>query len=191
MEECPRYDELLIPRHAVLISGEIDEHLYEHVQPMLLSYALESAETVTVLIDCQGGDVRVGLRLYDYIRAMPGTTRGVVIGRCWSMALPVLQACTLRAATEHSTFLLHEVRCNVRELLRSKKSTFNVLMKDSLESQRHIEKIIVSRSRFTLRQLRSYMHEGEENHVELSAAHAKKLGLIDRIISHPFGPIVR
>lgn len=188
MPDLESFDDLLIPRRAVLLMDEIEDGLCEHVSPILMRYALESASPVTVIIDSPGGDVRLGLRLHDLIRAMPGPTKGVVIGKCWSIAVPILQACTERAATLHSTFRFHEVTRALHDFKRSDRSSIAYILRDSLECQHLIEQTILSRSRLTLQQLRKHMREGERHEVELSAAQALKMGLIDRIVTQPFGP---
>ncbi len=189
MPDIEDLDDLLVPHRTVLVTGTIDEDFIERVQPILLTYAFQSADLTTILFDSTGGSVREGLRLYDYIRAMPGPTRGVVIGRCRSIAMVVLQACTERTATAHSAFHFHEVHCSLHDFARSRVSEVAYLLRENLDLQHQIEEILLNRSGMTLRQLRAHMREGEKHEVELTAAQALKIGLIDRIVIQPLAPV--
>lgn len=100
----------------IYIYGEItsyqgsDAEHYGAVNPrdvMNQLKAAEGAESLTVHINSNGGDVDAGFAIYDLIKSFPGEVTTLIEGQCYSIATVILLAGTVRKATENSGFLIH------------------------------------------------------------------------------------
>lgn len=64
-------------------------------------------EDINVIINCQGGDTQHGLAIYDAIHNSPSNCIGTVYGYCYSIAAWILQGCTWRRMSKHSSMMIH------------------------------------------------------------------------------------
>lgn len=62
---------------------------------------------ITLIINNQGGDDQHGLGIYDTIQSISSPVVGEVYGHCQSMAVWVLQACSQRYMSQHSSMMIH------------------------------------------------------------------------------------
>lgn len=65
-------------------------------------------QPITILVNCEGGDVHSGLMVYDAIQRCVSPVHIEVVGMAYSMAAWVLQAGDIRRATKHSSIMIHD-----------------------------------------------------------------------------------
>ncbi len=99
--------EQLYSMRVIPLIGQIDGESVDTIKKSMFSLTMKSDEQIILFIDSSGGEVHTGFSLIDTMLMLRVPIIGVVAGACHSMAVPVLQACTKRFATKHSTFILH------------------------------------------------------------------------------------
>lgn len=135
-------------------------------------------EPITILINCEGGDVQHGLAVYDRIEAMKCHVRGEVWGSCYSMAAWVLQACDARFMSRHSSMMIHDGEAS----LNGRKKDMLEWQKFDQERDKVCEAILLDRIRekdpaFTARKLQKLL----EKDTIMWPQQALEMGLIDGI----------
>ncbi len=175
----------LLSKGIIDLGGDIDEAMVMYVRDSLMILATNDNPDIKVRITCDGGNVRVGLAIYDMLKGYPGHCTGIVFGFCRSFAVVVLQACNCRLALTHSTMKIHDVLVDIEKmkseviLNRHKLDRFmESLAQDVKRDQKAINRIYSSRSGQSLKAIRQL---SKEDH-ELTAKEALKLRLIDGII---------
>lgn len=93
----------------ILISGEVDSAMARYVEEAIGHFSTLGNPDVDVIIQTNGGDVDIGLHIFDAIDTYRGRTRGVVASFARSMGAVILQACTTREAGKHAKILVHHV----------------------------------------------------------------------------------
>lgn len=100
----------------IYVYGEIvsyqgsDAESYGVVSPKAILnqiQAASSADSLTVHINSQGGDVDAGFAIYDILRSSGKEITTIIEGQCYSIATVVALAGDVRLATENSGFLIH------------------------------------------------------------------------------------
>lgn len=114
----------LAQRRILLLQGSINEKKVNYLRGELTALNLQSEQEVKLVIDSSGGEIDTALWLFDFLGFSRVPVIGIVNGRCHSAAILVLQGCTKRLATKHSSFLIHQIS-----------RTFTVSHKDNLESK--------------------------------------------------------
>src|SRR5215217_146766 len=66
-----------------------------------------STKEVYLIIDSEGGNGDAAHMTYDFLKALPMLTVGIVNGFCKSGALDILAGCKRRLSFPHSLFLMH------------------------------------------------------------------------------------
>lgn len=66
-----------------------------------------SAESLTVHINSQGGDVDAGFAIYDILRSVGKPITTIIEGQCYSIATVIALSGETRLATQNSGFLIH------------------------------------------------------------------------------------
>lgn len=138
-----------------------------------------SLDAITILINCEGGDVTAGLMVYDEIMRTSSPVHIEVVGVCYSMAAWVLQAGDHRRATRHSSIMIHDGESSAS----GKKNELRSVRKFQDDQDKLCEDILLARikekhPRFTRAKLQAllatdtYLHPHE----------ALELGLIDAVI---------
>lgn len=84
------------------------DYLIKSQAPTILELGSLS-ETVTLHINCPGGNVIESLAIYDFIQNFPLPVVGIVEGAAASGGSILLCACSYRLMTEHSMILCHEL----------------------------------------------------------------------------------
>ena len=84
------------------------DYLIKSQAPTILESGALS-ETITLHINCPGGNVIESLAIYDFIQNFPLPVIGVVEGAAASGGSIILCACSYRLMTEHSMILCHEL----------------------------------------------------------------------------------
>lgn len=92
----------------VFLCGEITE---ETVAKTIMGLAVLKTDnpnaSIKLIINSSGGDYYHGIGIYDYIRSLGCYVYGYVYGSCMSTASIILQACTVRYISKHSTLMIH------------------------------------------------------------------------------------
>jgi len=100
----------------IYIYGEIiayqgdDAEQYGMVSPKNVLNQLksvDSAESLTVHINSNGGDVDAGFAIYDILKASGKQITTIMEGQCYSIATVPLMAGSVRLATSNSSLLIH------------------------------------------------------------------------------------
>lgn len=84
------------------------DYLIKSQAPAILELGSLS-DTVTLHINCPGGNVIESLAMYDFIQNFPLPVVGIVEGSASSGGSILLCACSYRLMTEHSMILCHEL----------------------------------------------------------------------------------
>jgi ATP-dependent Clp protease protease subunit len=84
------------------------DYLIKSQAPAILELGSLS-DTVTLHINCPGGNVIESLAMYDFIQNFPLPVVGIVEGAAASGGSILLCACSYRLMTEHSMILCHEL----------------------------------------------------------------------------------
>jgi ATP-dependent protease ClpP protease subunit len=99
----------LIERGILDLAGDVDSKMTEYVRAAIPELMARGAPPLTVWISSGGGGVRSGLFIYDMLGTYPNTTTGIVICEAKSMAVIILQACTIRKALANSEIRIHGI----------------------------------------------------------------------------------
>lgn len=183
-------------RKRTIRVGELTSDHIGSIQKDLWCLSLENKRReVRLIIDSVGGEATGTLDLVALIQSLPVLTTGVVIRKCMSAAVTLLQACNNRLATPFCHFHLHHLHCDSFTYDTSEPD--NVIIS---RLQAHIRcsralnetnaSLIAKRSGKSVAQILELMTFGEKNPDSfLSATEAKELGLIDDIIESVTLPI--
>jgi len=168
----------LLDKNILALRGTVDQEMVFYVQEALLRLVARQSPPVVMFVTSNGGDVEIGLDIYDALRSYSGEVIGVVYGYANSMAAVILQACKTRVCAPNAQVLVHHIskREVGLDVLRSRKKTEEV-RKALEESQNKIYKILMQRTRRTLREIR---RECAKNQA-MSAEEALAFGLVDRV----------
>jgi len=169
----------LLSNRTVLFHGSVGQSTSKRATKKLEFLASKSKEPITIVLNSVGGDVYDGLLLYDTIKNL--VTNGIPIvcearGLAASMGAVLLQAGSVRRATPHTRFLIHEV------------STFQWGKTSDIEDQTvelkkvndMLKEILAERSGKTPQDIEDIWHKTD---VWMSAEEAKEFGLVDEVIS--------
>lgn len=179
------YHEMLEKRRLI-VSEVITSELVEKLIQLIQSLALKGDENVELKINSIGGSTEATLRLHDVIKNSGLSFHGVVLGKCMSAAVILLQACDIRRALAHSTFLLHHPTGEYRKLVNPHKMTRADFLRSCAKDWDNTfrigkvsEAVICSRLR-NRRLYNKYYLSMEEKYFDADTA--LKMGLIDEII---------
>lgn len=175
----------LLSKGLIDLGGEINEEMAMYVREALMILATNDNPAIKVIITSDGGNVRVGLAIYDMLKSYHGRVTGVICGFCRSSAMVVLQACGERLSLPHTKMKIHDVLVNIQELKsevilnrRQFNQFYESLARDVRQDQRAINKIYSSRSGQSLRFIRQLSEEDRN----LTVQEALEFGLIDKIV---------
>lgn len=175
-------NEALAKRRIILLAGEITDYRAEEIMSQLMALNLESTQEIKLIINSGGGDVDPGLWIYDAMKLIAAPVTGIVVGRCASTALMVLQGCQKRVATKHSKLLCHFVRYSATfPIYNGFEKKLKARVEKAKEGQGYFEEILAERAKATREAIVKLMKEGERDG-EISAKRAKELGFIDEVI---------
>jgi ATP-dependent Clp protease protease subunit len=93
----------------ILITGEINYEMARYVDEAIEQLTIDGSPEIEVIITSNGGDVDMGLHIFDLIDTYAGATRGRVVSFARSMGAVILQACTTREAVRHAKILIHHI----------------------------------------------------------------------------------
>lgn len=164
------------------ISGSVGNYIFEALQEL----TSRGSPPINLTIASNGGDVTVGLNVYDILSTYPGQVNGTVVGYARSMGVIILQACTRRYAHQHASLLIHHVskrQVNLDVLVSERR-----LAKTIREMQRHqqfLYQILAKRTKRSVPQIRRACSLDKD----MSATEALEFGLIDEITKVRTDPI--
>jgi ATP-dependent protease ClpP protease subunit len=92
----------------VLLAGSFTTKSAAPAIERILSLSETDNTPITLALYSDGGDMSAAIALYDVIMTCGVPVIGVAYAQCYSSAVLVLQACTLRIITPSSTIMLHE-----------------------------------------------------------------------------------
>ena len=180
------FDEGFGKKRIVLVDGKIDGDMASRVRSSIVHLNLESDEDIRIVIDSAGGQIVPMLHIFDLVKFSRAKVVGIVNGLCHSSATILLQACHVRKASAHSTFLLHFVRTEfdfkAHEPIADVRRRFNYALTKNKRLQGETEEILSKRSGRSVGQIRKHMIDGEKHDVRLTAEQAKELGFLDEVL---------
>ena len=102
--------ERLFNARTLVISGEINQQLAAHVIAQLIALDAQSAQTITIFINSQGGHVESGDTVHDIVRFVRAPVRMVGTGWVASAAAHIYIAAPRerRYCLPNTRFLLHQ-----------------------------------------------------------------------------------
>ena len=109
----PESDELYefgldIPKRRVYLEGEINEDSsMKVIKGLSILTRISDSDPIVLIINSEGGETIQGLAIMDYIRSLSNEVTGIVVGRCCSAAVVVLQGCTHRHAMSSAVLMIH------------------------------------------------------------------------------------
>jgi ATP-dependent Clp protease protease subunit len=168
----------LVEKGILDLAGKIDAEMAEYVRSAIPELIAYDAPPLTVFISSSGGDVHIGLSIYDMLNAYPNTTTGIVVIEAKSMAAVILQACTIRKALTNSEILIHHIsRSSVSlDIIRDAKKLEKVA-KGLEMRQSKINKILADRTKKSIEEIRRVCELNREMNVE----EAIEFGLVDSV----------
>lgn len=188
MWKYDRMDEIrhkLLAKGIVDLAGEVDESMALYVREAIMILTANDQPDITIMITSNGGNVAVGLCIYDMLQNYSGEKTGIVNGFCRSMTTVILQACDHRQAMTHARIKIHDVVVDVEKLKTSiildKKilHDFTTKMVDGVKYDLKVINGIYSRR--SGQPLKAVSRLSKENR-DLTAKEALAFGLIDQII---------
>lgn len=160
----------------VLLVAPINEATFAAVFFALTYLGDLNKRPITLVLDTFGGDITAGLAMHDCITNIKQSVPVdiLVTGACMSMGTVILQSARKRIATQHTTFMMHQLRgTNQGEL-----GEMRDLHRHMEDMQRILNKIIVDRSGMSQKQLTKLI---ERRDCYISAEEALDINLIDEI----------
>lgn len=168
----------LLTQGVVEVHGEVDDDMVRYMHDALTRLRGIGSPPIEINITSGGGNVMVGLDIYDMLRAYSGQKTGLVIGHASSIAAVILQACDTRQVFRHATILIHLVsagRVSLEQLHNKEK--LRRLQKRMEEDQRRIYGILRGRTRQPLQRIQRVCKEDRE----MTSEEAYAFGLVDEI----------
>lgn len=175
--------QVLSDNRVLLFTTPVNRENMGSLRARLLECNLESpTDWITLIIDSPGGDADEGLQFYDFLRALRAPTKGVVIGKCDSMAVPILQGCTERLALKHASFLLHNITSHI-SIPRTKDAQKYYEVREHTADllQKCMVDIIARRSGLKVKKIAKLLEMGSRYEKTYLAEEALALGLIDKV----------
>lgn len=181
-----KFYEMLLAKRQVPLFGQINRENFERVCTAITFLNAESNDEIKLLISSGGGDVDLGLNIYDVLLISHAPITGIVVGAAHSMAGVVLQGCTKRVMTPNAELLAHTVcRDDVEIFL----TTFGDLdvekMREHLAGgvrrMRKVCEIFAKRTGRPVGEIIELLNAGKT----LRAHEALAEGLIDAIVEKP------
>jgi len=159
---------------------EVNSEFADELDRVLTLLESISHDPVTIVMNCEGGDVTQGLAMYDRILSSKCHITVIVRGECSSMTTIVLQAADTRKAYKNSVFMYHDGDVSYgNQHKKSQKAWQRVNDLNDEECNRILyTKMKTKDSKLTLKKLEQI----QITDVVLTAEEALNKGLIDEII---------
>lgn len=173
-------EELLnLPVPEIYIFGEIDDDTAEYIGNAIADLRSKGSPDIIVRIDSSGGDIPIGLGIYDILRTYTGNTLGIAGPDVHSMASIILQACGTRQMMKHSAMLIHNpIFGNISYRQVKNKRGNNDFLAEMKTDRDSLLNVYLTRSKKTRRELIRRI----DKDTKMTAEEALAFGLIDEII---------
>lgn len=179
--------ERMAKKRVLFINGVINSEGLEILREKLIGLCEDSNEPVIVLIDSNGGDLEEVWGFCDIIPMLSNVIIGVVVGKCYSAAFAILQACDLRLATSNSRFVPHHITVQMSySMYRSDKEIIALISRSLIEarrSQERLEDIVVNRSGKRRPAVSKLFIYSDALDAKMDIDEALEEGLIDHVVS--------
>ena len=121
------------PRFTIVVSGDINEELYNYVLTRVGEYLNEKQyySGITVLITSGGGVAYIAMAIYDILKTLNTDIWTVAVGECASAATIIFALGNRRFVSENLNFLVHTSRIELESLVTMREVKY---LTESLES---------------------------------------------------------
>lgn len=181
MNEKKEKFEDYVKRGIIPITEDIGPELRDLVQAGLSDLYLDRVEHILVIFSSDGGDADVCLEIHDYIKSYPGHVTGLVVGRAFSAAAIVLQACHKRYATRNSRVLIHHGTVGVETDTMFNKKQLKELVRSLANQETYFYEILHQRTRKSIEEVKKQCERDEE----MLITEAIDFGLLDAVWTGP------
>lgn len=177
--ELTHTQEGLLDKNIIDINDETGKYIAMYLREALQRLRAKGSPDIEIHITSPGGDVEIGLDMYDFLCSYKGKKTAIVFAFAHSMAAVILQACEVRNCTRHAKILIHHITRNSISLttLRNAKELKKAIA-DMEERQQRLYRILSERTSKTIPQIKKEC----EKEKPMNAEEALKFGLIDEII---------
>lgn len=172
------YSRLLKDR-IIFLGEDVNEHTANLVVAQLLHLAGEdSKKDIMFYINSPGGTVYDALAIYDTMQYIKPDIQTIGIGMQASAAAVLLSSGTKgkRSLLPHATVMIHQPRGGSEGVITDQE----IRLKESLR----VKKVLTDIMAKNTGQKRDRIHKDMERDYWMTAAEAKKYGLVDEIIEH-------
>jgi ATP-dependent Clp protease protease subunit len=160
---------------VVPIFGEVTTEHVQSIHQAVLE-AQKGDSQLRVSICSVGGSVAAGVGIYDLLRSCGSPVRTEVWGECLSIAVLILMAGDVRAASRNSQLMLHDSAAEVSGSCDT--NDVKTLYHRLKSIDQEYDALVSKRSKTPIEQVRKW----SEAETYFSASEALKYGLIDEII---------
>lgn len=162
---------------TIYLNGDVERSTIDKFQK-LLRWLDKTNGDITVSLDSEGGDVNLGFKAYDEIRACKNEVTVRVCGTAMSMGSIILQAGDKRVMTKHSRIMIHRGQMEVEgHFTDVKRAVAENTEMDNICVDIYLDKIKESNPSFKRSQLQKMM----DFDTYISAQRALELGFVDEI----------
>ena len=128
---------------TILLHGDVDGEMAEKLHQGLHTLSSISKRPVTLIINSDGGRLDEAFSMFEHIRHSPCDVLGLVVGRAYSAATIILQACDKRFMTPGSELMIHEGTTSLGSLHPAE---FQVHAKSLAKDNKRANRILAERS---------------------------------------------
>ena len=173
----------LLKERIIFLGTDVNEHTANLVIAQMLHLAHEDPnKDISFYINSPGGSVYDLLAIYDTMQFIKPDVSTIAVGLAASAAAVLLAAGTKgkRLSLPHSKIMIHQPRSGARGTV----SDMEIDLAESVRLKDLLEGIMVEHTGQSAKQIRLDMDRDKY----MTAAEAKKYGLIDQVITHDSTP---
>lgn len=162
----------------LFLSNYIDDRTATDLVANLMLKDSESTEKITLFINCDGGDIRNALMIYDTMQIISAPVETVCIGAAMDEAALILAAGTptKRFATVNSIISVGQLETNY--MMYSDMTNAKTMLDQTMLDNKKMLEIIAKSCKKTYKQVSSDF----DRKVFMNAVQAAKYNLIDKVI---------
>ena len=173
-----KIDQHLLENRIVVLNGELKEALVDRIcRRLIFLGTIDSKATVRIILNSVGGEVYLGLLIFNTILDLKKKGIKVIIetrGLAASMGCIILQAGTQRLASKYTRFLIHEIST----FTFGKSSEVKEAAEETEKLNNLLREILAEKTGKTQEAIEKLWHKRD---VWMSAQEALAFGLIDKI----------
>jgi len=172
----------LLKERIIFLTGEVNDDVASLICAQLLFLESENPEKdIYFYINSPGGIVTSGLSIYDTMQYIKCDINTICIGQACSMGSLLLTAGTKgkRHSLPHSRIMVHQPSGGAQ----GQATDIEIHAKEIINLRRKLNQIYVNHTGRTLEEIEKAL----ERDNFMSAAEAKKFGLIDKVIEKRIG----